>query len=138
MLQIEKDFLNAIKSKNDGFVLRCLNRGLTANICDENGFTALEYALKYNGELLTTLAQHPKTTKETLGRTLDYLEAQHFFNKDIRAFEKWKKESSLIKKLFDIAVTSTAVTLSTKATSAYSSILTIRTYLLDLYEKERS
>ena len=137
MLSIERDFLNAIKNKNNLLVLLCLERGLTPNIKDEQGNTALEYALKYDNELFFKLAKHPKTTKETLGRALEYIEAEHFFNEDIFAFKKWEKEASFLKKLFDAIIGQEALKLSINAAQACRSLYIKQQFLLNLYQKER-
>ena len=112
-----------------------MNKGLTANVCDENGHTALEYALKYDTQILKMFVQNPKTTKETLGKGLDYIEAELYFNKDIAAFRKWEKERPLALKIFDIICFSPVIDLSTKAANATRSLAHKHLYLYEAYQK---
>ncbi|MBE6449736.1 MAG: hypothetical protein E7013_03495 [Alphaproteobacteria bacterium] len=102
MLQIEQDFLHAIQRKDNRFVSLCLDKGLTANIRDENGSTALEHALWYkNDEALALLATHPKTTQKTLGLTLDLLEALRFSDKNLIAAKEYEEKTSFLNKIID-------------------------------------
>ena len=102
MLQIERDFLNAIIKQDNRLVFLCLEKGLNANVCDENGTTALEYALRYkNDEVLTKLATHPKTTQKTLGLTLDLLEALRFSDNDLCAAREYEAKTSFLNKILD-------------------------------------
>lgn len=138
MLQIEQDFLRAIKQKDNRFVLLCMEKGLTANVCDEKGNSALEYALEFDNELFIELAEHKKTTKETLGKALDYIEAQRLSNEHIIAYKKWEKEASFLQKLIDIIIFQKGIELSINATKVYRSLYIKQQFLYELYQKERN
>ena len=84
------------------------------------------------------MAEHPKTTKETLGRALDYIEVQRFYHPAIVAQKKWENEASLIQKVFDIIISSQALTLASNAAKTYHSLYIKQQFLLNLYQKERN
>ena len=138
MLQIERDFLNAIRRKDNTFLHLCLSKGLTANICDEKGNTALEYALKYENTIFVELAQHPKTSKGTLARALDYLEVQRYYNEDIIAYKKWKKETPLPIKIIDIVLGNKAFVLSSNSAAVFHSLCIKQHVLYQALQKERN
>ena len=138
MSQMEKDFLHAIQMKNNAMVVYCLDKGLNANICDEKGTTALEYALKYNPEFLERLAQHPQTKKETIARAIDTLQAECHTNKDIIAFKKWEKETPFFQKIIDMIIGLKALSLSLKAAETTRSLQIKQQILYKEYQKERS
>ena len=139
MLQIERDFLHSIKTKNHEFTKYCLNAGLTANTCDEDGVNALEYALWYkNDEALFELANHPKTSQKTLGRTLDLLEALRLSDKDLLAFREYEEKTSFLSKLIDTLFSNKGARTCLNAAGTMRRYCLIQRVLYDKYQNQRN
>ena len=138
MLQIERDFLHAIEKNDNRLVWLCLEKGLNANTCDENGTTALEYALKYkNDEVLTRLAKRPETTKQTLGRTLDLLEALRASDQELWAVKEYEEKASFLNKILDILFLSNGTQIYLKAAKTAGRYTIIRDFLYREYQNQR-
>ena len=139
MLPIERDFLYSIQTNNHSFTEYCLRVGLTANVRDEKGVCALEYALYYkNDKALAKLATHPKTTKETLALALDLLEVLRLSDKDLQAVQEYEKKTSFLNKVMDVLFSNKGIVLYSNAAGSARRYYFIQKLLYEKYQNQHN